>query len=134
MEKLPTSINKHIFRLLSHPVADAIRKKMISEFRTFSSQYGSSDLHTFYIFFFLDRKLMALPKSLDEMYERLGVSVGIDSDYFRPSRWQLYEIQFPGYFSRHYFVDNNRAAFRSNHSKYLSNITTIENSCGRLTS
>ena len=117
MEKIPSSINAHIFRFLSHPVADAIRNR-ITEFQTLSSQYGSSDLHTFYIFFFLDRKMDALPKLLDEMYERLGVSVGIDSDYFRPSLWQLYEIQFPGYFSRHYFVDNNRAAFRSNQRKY----------------
>ena len=71
MEKLPYSINKHIIRFLSHPVADAIRKG-ISEFLAFSSQNGSSDLRTFYIYFFLDRKLNALPKSLDEMYERLG--------------------------------------------------------------
>ena len=117
MEKLPSSINAHIFRFLSHPVADAIRNR-ITEFQTFSSQYGSSDLHTFYIFFFLDRKMDALPKLLDEMYEQLGVSVGIDSDYFRPSLWQLYEIQFPGYCSQNYFVDNNRAAFRSNQRKY----------------
>ena len=94
MEKLPSSINKHIFRFLSHPVADAIRKR-ISEFQAFSSQYGSSDLHTFYIFFFLERKLDALPKILDEMYERLGVSVCIDSDYFRPSLWHLYESPIP---------------------------------------
>ena len=107
----------HIFRFLSHPVADAIRNR-ITEFQTFSGQYGSSDLHTFYIFLFLARKMDALPKLLDEMYERLGVSVGIDSDYFRPSLWQLYEIQFPGYFARHYFVDNNRAAFWSNQRKY----------------
>ena len=117
MEKLPYSINAHIFRFLSHPVADAIRKR-ISEFQAFSSQYGSSDLHTFYIFFFLERKINALPKILDEMYERLGVSVGIDSDYFRPSLWQLYENQFPGYFSRQYFVDTNRAAFRSSQRIY----------------
>ena len=117
MKNLPSSINVHIFRFRSHPVADAIRTR-ITEFHAFSSQYGSSALHTFYIFFFLDRKMDALPKLLDEMYERLGVSVGIDSDYFRPSLWQLYEIQFPGYFSRHYFVDNNRAAFRSNQRTY----------------
>jgi hypothetical protein len=70
------------------------------EFQTFSRQFGSFDLHTFYVFFFLERKMDALPKLLDEMYERLGVSVGIDSDYFRPSLWQLYEREFPGYFSR----------------------------------
>ena len=116
MEKLPSSINAHISRFLSHPVANAIRNR-ITEFQTSSGQFGSSDLHTFYIFF-LERKMDALPKLLDEMYERLGVSVGIYSDYFRPSLWQLYEIQFPGYFSRHYFVDKNRAAFRSNQSKY----------------
>ena len=46
MEKFASSINKHIFRFLSHPVAEAIRK-IISEFQAFSSQYGSSDLHTF---------------------------------------------------------------------------------------
>ena len=101
-ENLPSSINVHIFRFLSHPVADAIRNRIL-EFQAFSSQYGSSDLHTLYIFFFLDRKMDALPKLLDEMYERLGVSVGIDSDYFRPSLWELYESQFPGYFSQHYF-------------------------------
>ena len=95
METLPYSIHAHIFLFLSHPVADASRQR-ISEFRAFSSQYGSSDLHTFYIFVFLERKLNALPKILDEMYERLGVSVGIDSDYFRPSLWGLYESQFPG--------------------------------------
>ena len=118
MENLPSSINVHIFLFLSHPVADAIRNRFTA-CQTFSSQYGSSYLHTFYIFFFLDRKMDALPKLLDEMYEQLGVSVGIDSDYFRPSLWQLYEIQFPGYFSRHYFVDNNRAAFRSNQITYF---------------
>ena len=117
MEKLPSSINAHIFRFLSHPVADAIRNR-ITEFQTFSGQFGSSYVHTFYIFFCLERKMDALPQLLDEMYEQLGVSVGIDSDYFRPSLWQLYEIQFPGCFSRHYFVDNNRAAFRSNQRKY----------------
>ena len=117
MEKLPSSINAHIFRFLSHPVADAIRNR-ITEFQTFSGQFGSSDLHTFYIFFFLERKMDALPQLLDEMYEQLGVSVGIDSDYFRPSLWQLYENQFPGYFSRHYFVDTNRAAFRSSQRIY----------------
>ncbi|MFM7988611.1 MAG: hypothetical protein ACKPKO_55795, partial [Candidatus Fonsibacter sp.] len=30
--------------------------------------------------------------------EQLGVSMGIDSDYFCPSLWQLYESQFPEYF------------------------------------
>ena len=95
MENLPSSINVHIFRFLSHPVADAIREN-ITEFQTFSGQFGSSDLHTFYILFFLERKMDALPKLLDEMYERPGVSMGIDSDYFRPSLWQLYEIQVPG--------------------------------------
>ena len=115
METFPSSINVHIFRFLSHPVADAIRNS-ISVFQAFSSQYGSSDLHT-YVFFFLDRKMYALPKLLDEMYERLGVSVGIDSNYFRPRLWELYESQFPGHFSQHYFVDNNRAAFRSSKRK-----------------
>ena len=91
METVPSSINVHIFLFLSHRVADATRNR-ITEFQTFSSQYGAYDLHTFYIFFFLERKMDALPKLLDEMYERLGVSVGIDSDYFRPSLWQLYEI------------------------------------------
>jgi len=117
MEKLPSSINAHICRFLSHPVADAIRNR-ITEFQTFSGQFGSSDMHTFYIFFFLERKMDSLPQLLDEMYEQLGVSVGIDSDYFRPSLWQLYENQFPGYFSRQYFVDPNRAAFRSSQRIY----------------
>ncbi len=52
MEKLPCSIKSHIFRFLSHPAADAIRNR-IMEFQTFSRQFGSSDMHTFYIFFFL---------------------------------------------------------------------------------
>ena len=121
MEKLPPSIKAHIFRFLSHPVADAIRNR-ITEFHSFSGQYGSSALHTFYIFFFLERKIMALPKILDEMYERLGDSVGIHSDYFRPSLWQLYESHFPGYFSQNYFVDTNRATFRSKHRIYHQNI------------
>ena len=116
MENLPPSNNVRIFRFLSHPVADAIRNR-IREFQTFSSQYGSSDLHTFYIFFFLERKMDALPKLLDEMYEQLGVSVGIDSDYLRPSLWELYERQVPGYFTQHYFVDNNRAAFLVKYNK-----------------
>ena len=60
----------------------------------------------------------ALPKIPDERYECLGVSVGIDSDYFRPSLWELYESQFPGYFSQHYFVGKNRAALRSSKGRY----------------
>ncbi|MFM7986761.1 MAG: hypothetical protein ACKPKO_46350 [Candidatus Fonsibacter sp.] len=93
MQQLPASINKYIFRFWSHPVADAIRNK-ITEFQTFFGQYGSSDLNTFYIFFFLERKIMALPKIHDDMYERLGDSAGIDSDYFRPSLRRLYESHF----------------------------------------
>ncbi|MFM7988274.1 MAG: hypothetical protein ACKPKO_54070 [Candidatus Fonsibacter sp.] len=102
---------------MSHPAADAIRDR-ITEFQAFSGQYGSTDLHTVYIFFFLDRKKTALPRILDEMYEQLGVSVGIDSDYLRPSLWHLYESQFPGYFSQHFFVDTNRATFPSNQRVY----------------
>ena len=116
MEKLPSSINVHIFRFLSHPVADAIRNR-ITELQTFSSQYESSDLNTFYIFMFLERKINAFPKLLDEMYEQVGGSVGVDSDYFRPSLRELYKSQFFGYCSQHYFVDNNRAAFRSRKRK-----------------
>ena len=89
MEDLPPGINTHIFRFLSHPVADAIRDR-ITEFKSF----GSSDLHTFYIFSFLQRKLNALPDLLDDMHDRME----IDSYYFRPGLWELYESQFPWYF------------------------------------
>lgn len=76
MKQLPPSINNYIFRFLSHPVADAIRDR-VTEFQTFAKQFGSSDLHTFYIFFFLERKITALPRILDEMYEHLGGSVWV---------------------------------------------------------
>ena len=89
MENLPPGINAHIFRFLSHPVADAIRGR-IKEFQSF----GSSDLHTFYIFL-LQRKLNALPDLFDEMHDRME----IDSYYFRPGLWELYESQFLGYFA-----------------------------------
>ena len=89
MENLPPGINAHIFRFLSHPVADAIRGR-IAEFQSF----GSSALHTFYIFFW-QRKLNARPDILDEMHDRME----IDSYYFRPGLWELYENEFPGYFS-----------------------------------
>ena len=56
MNKLPTSIVNHSVRFLSHPAADAIRSR-ISEFQAFSSQRAPSDLHTFYIWFFLDKKI-----------------------------------------------------------------------------
>ena len=91
MENLPLGINAHIFRFFSHPVADAIRGR-IKEFQSF----GSSDLHTFYIFFFLQRKLNALPDILDEMHDYLE----IDSYHFCTSLWELYEKQFLGYFFR----------------------------------
>ena len=93
MEKLPSSINAHIFRFLTHPVADAIRDN-ITEFQSFADPNGPSDKHTFYIFFFLERKLSALSKVLDEIPE----GVPFDNHYFRPSLWELYERQFPGYF------------------------------------
>ena len=50
MEKLPPSISTYIFQFLSHPVTDTIRNRP-TEFQAFSGQYGSSDLHTFHIFF-----------------------------------------------------------------------------------
>ena len=90
MENLPPSIDAHIFRFLSHPLADAIRDR-ITEFQSF----GSSDLHTSYICLFLQRKLNALPDLLDEMHDHME----IDSYYFRPGLWELYESQFLGYFS-----------------------------------
>ena len=101
MEKLPSSINAHIFRFLTHPVADAIRDN-ITEFQSFADPNGPSDKHTFYIFFFLGRKLSALSKLLDEIPECMD----IDSYYFRPSLWELYEKQFPGYFFRSVSLEN----------------------------
>ena len=92
MDNLPPSINSHIFRFLSHPVADAIRDR-ITEFKSF----GSSDLHTFYMFLFLQRKLNALPDLLDEMHDHMA----IDRYYFRPGLWELYESPFPEYFPQH---------------------------------
>ena len=49
-----------------------------------------------YTFFFLERKTMAFPKILDEMNEQFGDNVCVDSDYFRPSVWRLYESHFSG--------------------------------------
>ena len=51
-----------------------------------------------YTFFFWERKTMAFPKIHDEMNEQFGDNVCVDSDYFRPSVWRLYESHFPGYF------------------------------------
>ena len=82
MENLPPGINAHIFRFLSHPVADAIRGRN-TEFQSF----GSSDLHTLYIFFFLQRKLSALPDLLDEVHDHMD----IDNYYFRPGLRELYD-------------------------------------------
>ena len=115
MNKLPVGVQNGIFRFLSHPAADAIRERVL-EFQAFSRPYGPSDMHTFYIYFFLERKMMALPKVIDEIHEQFGDNVGIDSDYFRPSLWRLYENNFPGYFSQRYFVDTKRATFRPNPS------------------
>ena len=84
MENIPPSINAHIFRFLSHPVADAIRGR-VTEFQSL----GSSDLHTFYIFFFLQRKLNAHPEILDEMHDRME----IDSYYFRLGLWEPGRVQ-----------------------------------------
>ena len=114
MSTLPSSIHAHIFRFLSHPASDAIRAR-ISESQAFSSQYGSSGLHTFYMFFFLDKKLSALPQILYEISDNLGFRMGDDSGYFRPCQWQVYESQFHGLFLKtKVFVNNNRACFRSN--------------------
>ncbi|MFM7989338.1 MAG: hypothetical protein ACKPKO_59495 [Candidatus Fonsibacter sp.] len=64
MKQLPPSINEYIyiyiFRFLSHLAADAIRDR-VTKFQTFSGQFGSSDLHTFYILFFLERKINGSP-------------------------------------------------------------------------
>ncbi len=95
MNKLLVGVRNGIFRFLSQPATDAIRG-IISEFRAFSSQYGSSDMHTFYIYFFLERKMMALPNIIDEIHEQFGNNVGIDSDCFRPSLRRLYESHFRG--------------------------------------
>ncbi len=62
--------------------------------------------------------MMALPKIIDELHEQFGDNICIDSDYFRPSLWLLYEGHFPGYFSQRYFIDTNMANFRSNHIIY----------------
>ena len=64
-------------------------------------------------------KIMALPKIIDDIHEQFGDNVGIDSDYFRPSLWRLYESHFPWYLSQRYFVDTNRATFRSNLRMYF---------------
>ncbi len=112
MNKLPVGVQHGIFRFLSHPATDAIRKR-IPEFQAFSRQYGSSDMRTFYMFFFLERKMMSLPMIIDKLHEQFGDNIDIDSDYFRPSLWRLYESHFPGYFSQRYFVDTKGATFRS---------------------
>ena len=107
MNKLPVGVHNHIFRFLSHTAADAIRE-IISEFHAFSSQHEStSELHTFYIFFFLDKKNSDTIAIMDDMYERLGVRVGVDDSYFRPSLWRLYESQFLGYFLLNFKFNTN---------------------------
>ena len=84
MEKLPSNINNNIFRFLSHPVADAIRDR-ISEFQALNSQYESvSELHTFYIFFFCDKKIRRSIGIMEGMYKRWGVCVCVDDTWFRP--------------------------------------------------
>ena len=123
MIKLPISINKHKFRFLSHPAADVIRNR-ISEYQAFSSKYEADDLHTFYIFFFLEKKVHGLPKILDDLYESFGVRTGVESDYFRPSLWQLYESVYPGYFllSNAFFVSGRSTIVRPNRRHFLSNL------------
>ena len=107
MNKIPAGVQNHIFRFLTHPAADAIRER-ISEFQAFSSQHEStSHLNTFYIFFFLDKKIRDTIAIIDDMYERLGVRVGVDDSYFRPSLWRLYENQFLGYFSCKFYTNTN---------------------------
>ena len=118
MDEIQVSINTHIFRFLSHPAADAIRNR-ISEYKGFSSKYESSDLHTFYLFLLLEKKVNGLPKILDELYDRLGVRMGVDSDYFRPSLWQLYESVYPGYFSNAFFVSGRNTIVRPHRRHFL---------------
>ena len=117
VDKLAPGIYNHIFRFLSHPAADAIRDR-ISEFQAFSSQHASSsDWHTFYSFF-LDKKMHETIDILDDMYDRLGVRVGVDDTYFRPSLWRLYESQFPGCFSQGLLV-NSRSVYRTSVSFFV---------------
>ena len=94
MDKLPPSINAHIFLFLSHSVSGAIRKRIV-ECQAVSIPIRS---HTFYICFFLDMKIHVIIGVLDCMCDCLGVRVGVDDTYFRPRLWRLYESQFPGSF------------------------------------
>ncbi len=50
MKKLPVGVQNGIVQFLSHPAAGAIRER-VSEFQAFSRQYGTSDTHTFYMYF-----------------------------------------------------------------------------------
>ena len=77
-------------------MVDVIRNR-ISEYQAVPSKCEADVLHTFYIFFLLDKKVNGLLQIVDELCDRLGVRMGVDSDYFRQSLWQLYENDYPGY-------------------------------------
>ncbi len=76
MDKNPVGISNHIFRFLSHPVADATRDR-ISECQACSNQReSSSDLHTLYIHVLLDNKIHGTMNFLDDGYETIGGARG----------------------------------------------------------
>ena len=94
MDQLPVGINSHTFRFL-YVIRDSI-----SEFQAFSCQREpAAELHIFDISLFLDKKITDTIAIMDDMYERLGVRVGVDDSYFRPSLRRLYESQFLGHLS-----------------------------------
>ena len=70
-------------------------------------------LDKLYMSFFFCNKMQRIGDVIDEVPGRLGVRVGVDDAYFRPSLWRLYESQCPGYRFLQGMIVNSRLLFRS---------------------
>ena len=101
IEHLPQEIRSVVRGFCSHPIADALRPRVVY-YQLYNSTFPQPqtypDANTFYIYFYTHRKLVNVMTTLKQIEDFVGADVRVSEWMLRPKLWPLYEQAFPNYF------------------------------------
>ena len=101
--ELPICVCDQIMHYVSHPLAD-IMTPVINDFAGYNEELNRQDpdaarANTFYMFYFMTKKLETLHKLVNNVINETGMPVVVPEEDMRPSLWREYARVYPGYFT-----------------------------------
>ena len=101
IESLAPELRSVVRGFCSHPLADALRPH-ITDHKQYSSTLPQPQTypgaHTFYLYYFTEKKLSYIIATLKQIKDVTGADVRVSEWSLRPKLWPLYEDAFPNYF------------------------------------